>query len=154
MTNEEIASLLRELADIMEIAGDDFFKIIAYRKAAENIDKLNRNLYEMSDHDIGSLPAIGKAIFDKIKTALESGSFPTLEKWRATKYKTLLQLLKINGVTPKKLSNLLKSLRIEGIDDIKALIESGEFQKLNIIDGKMRDGILNYLSKRGDYAGE
>ena len=142
MTNEEIASLFTELADMMEIASDDFFKTLAYRKAAENIEKLNRNLFEMSEHEIVSIPGIGKAIFDKIKTALESGSFPTLDKWHATGFNKLRQLLKINGVTPKKLANFLKSLRIESIDDIQALIDKGEFQKLSIIDEKMKDGIL------------
>ena len=132
MTNEELASLFIELADIMEISGDDFFKTLAYRKAAENIEKLERNLFEMSESEIKSLSGIGKAIFEKIKTALESGTFPTLEKWRATGYKSFLQLLKINGVTPKKLGNLLKSLRIESFDDIKKLIDKGEFQKLSI----------------------
>ncbi|MEE9553408.1 MAG: hypothetical protein V3W18_03840 [candidate division Zixibacteria bacterium] len=147
MTNEELASLFTELADIMEIASDDFFKILAYRKAVENIEKLDRNIFEMSDDQIGSVPGIGKAIFEKIKTAVESGSFPTLEKWRASGYKSLLQLLKVNGVTPKKLANLLKSLRIESIDDIKILIDNGKFRNLSIIDEKMKDGILNYFSK-------
>ncbi len=147
MTNEEIVSLLRELADIMEIAGDDVFKIMAYRKAAENIDKLDRNLFEMGDGEIESLPGIGKAIFGKIRAALETGSFPALEKWRATGFNTLRQLLKINGVTPRKLANLIKSLAIENVDDIKLLIEKGEFEQLSIIDGKMKEGILNYFAK-------
>lgn len=147
MTNDEIAMLFSELADIMEIAGENFFKILSYRKAADSIRGLGKDLSEMTEREIESMPGVGRAIFEKIQSAVKTGSFPTLEKWRATDYGGLKDLLGAEGVTPRKLSNLLKSLRIDSLDDIKKMIDKGEFQKLDIIDGKVRDGILKFISK-------
>jgi DNA polymerase (family 10) len=74
------------LADLMELAGENFFKIRAYRKAAETIRGLLRPLKEIPPTEIANLPGIGKAIADKIASALETGAFPTLVKWRQSGY--------------------------------------------------------------------
>lgn len=147
MNNKEMAALFEELADIMEIAGEDFFKILSYRKAAESIVKLKDSITEMSVQKIGGIPGVGKAISEKIQAALDKGTFPTLEKWRATGFGTLRPLLRLEGVTPRKLSNLLRSLRIEKIDDIRRLVEKGEFQKLEIVDRKVKDSIVEFITE-------
>jgi DNA polymerase (family 10) len=104
MTNDEIASLFDELADIMEIAGENHFKIRSYRKAADSLRNTDDSLSKMTQERIISIPGVGKAIAGKIQSAVDTGTFPALEKWRATGYACLRPLLSISGVTGRKLS--------------------------------------------------
>ena len=145
MTNDKIAILFIELADVMEIAGENPFKIRSYRKAAENIVKLQMSISEMSVDDIEAIPGVGKAISEKIQAAIETGTFPALEKWRATGYHTLMPLIKIDGLTPRKLSNLVKRSKIENLDDIKSMVDKGEFQRFDVIEPELKDAILNFI---------
>ena len=70
MNNSEIAALFEELADIMELAGESYFKIRAYRNAAETIKSIRRPVKELSPAEFGQMPGIGKAILEKTNTAL------------------------------------------------------------------------------------
>jgi DNA polymerase (family 10) len=148
VTNDETASLFEELADVMEIAGENHFKVRSYRRAAESVRSLNSNLAGMKPEEITSIPGVGKAIFEKIRSAIETGTFPTLEKWRATGYAGLRPLLVVPGVTGRKLSNLVKRLNIDSLDGIKEMIDKGEFQRQDSIDREAKNGILEYLSRK------
>jgi DNA polymerase (family 10) len=147
MTNSEIRALFAELADIMEIAGENHFKIRSYRKAADNISHLDRPVESMTSEEIKAIPGIGKAIFEKIGEALKTGTFPTLEKWRATGYSSLMPLLELPDVTPRKLGTAISKLKVVSMDDIRILIDSGHAQQLNSIDEKIREAILNHISR-------
>jgi DNA polymerase (family 10) len=147
MTNQKLASLFVELADIMEIAGENHFRIRSYRKAAANIANLDRDIKAMSPEEIEAIPGVGKAIFDKIQTALKDGTFPTLEKWRATGYASLRSLLKRPAITPRKLSAAIRLLKVESIDDIKRMIMRGELQNVTGIDDTFKREITDYITK-------
>jgi len=147
MSNSELASLFEELANIMEIAGENIFKIRSYRTAAENIENHPIQLAEMTNSDIDSIPGVGKAIRDKIRNAIDTGSIPTLEKWRATGFATFMPLLSIKGVTARKLFVLLKEMQIFNFDEFKMTIESGDYGKLDKGNKKMIQLIESYFEK-------
>lgn len=149
MTNKEMASLFVELADIMEIAGENHFRILSYRKAAANIAGLERDINVMSSEEIEAIPGVGKAISDKIQTALKDGTFPTLEKWRATGFASLRPLLKGSGITIRKLAAAIKLLKVESIDDIKQMIMRGKLQNAAGIDDAFKREIADYI-KQGE----
>jgi DNA polymerase (family X) len=129
MTNFEMASLFAELADIMELAGENHFKIQAYRKAATAIEKYDNEIQNMSPEMIEDISGIGKAISEKIETAKTSGTFPTLEKWRQSGYASFHPLLQIPGMNMRKVRALLKDLSIASVDDLSRSVESGQLEK-------------------------
>ncbi len=147
MTNKEMVSLFVELADIMEIAGENHFRIRSYRKAAANIAGLDREITAVSSKEIDAIPGVGKAISDKIQTALQEGTFPTLEKWRATGYVSFRSLLERPGITIRKLASAIKLLKAESIDDIKQMIKRGEFQNMGAIDDTLKREIIDYITQ-------
>jgi DNA polymerase (family 10) len=147
MTNRELASLFVELADLMELAGEGHFRIRSYRKAAANIASLDRDITSMSSEEIKAVPGIGKAIFEKIQSALQDATFPTLEKWRGTGYASFRPLLKRPDVTPRKLAGAIKLLNAESIDDIRGIVERGELRGIDGIDDSMKREMINYITR-------
>jgi DNA polymerase (family 10) len=145
MTNSELAALFVELADTMEIASENHFKIRSYRKAAVNISELNRSVEGMTSGEIRDIPGIGKAIFEKISEALLTGTFPTLEKWRASGYTSFLPLLEMPGVTTRKLGVAISKLKTESMVDMKDLVDRGQADILSDIDGNVRRAILKHI---------
>jgi DNA polymerase (family X) len=129
MTNAELAGLFTELAEIMEIAGEDHFKIRAYRNAAETISASQINIGELPVERLQQIQGIGKAISGKIIEAVMSGTFPTLEKWRKTGFASLRPLLKSPGISMRKLRNLIKDFNISSIADLKPALADGRFQQ-------------------------
>ena len=148
MTNEQLASLFVELADILEIAGENHFKILSYRKAAVALSELDESIGELSSEQIRAVPGIGKAIADKTKTALQEGTFPTLEQWRQSNFSPFLPLTRIPGITPRKIGILIKRLTISSLDDMKKAIDNGRFDDIDIIDRKTKKAIMEYLMEK------
>jgi len=113
MTNKAIAKLFDELAKLMELHGENSFKIRSYQNANITIRKLEDPLAELSDDQIIAIPGVGKAIAEKIREAINTGTFPTLEKFREITPNGVIDLLKIDGLGPKKVDALWKDLEIE-----------------------------------------
>jgi len=146
--NAQIALLFEELADIMELAGENYFKIRAYRNAAAAIKAMTKPLQSLSHENIGETPGIGKAISQKIRTAITTGTFPTLEKWRQSGYATLLPLIKIDRLDIRKLRGIIKASNISSIDDMKISIDSGSFDSYMKLDSETKERIKNFVSTR------
>jgi DNA polymerase (family X) len=127
MTNEELAGLFSELAQIMEIAGEDHFKIRAYRNAAEIISSSQIKITKLTVDQLQQIEGIGKAISEKIIGAEKTGTFPTLEKWRQTGFASLRPLLNIPGLTMRKLRTMMKDLNISTVAELKAAIVDERF---------------------------
>jgi DNA polymerase (family X) len=145
MSNAEIAALFTELADLMELAGENYFKIRAYRNASSTINGLSRPLNELSPEKIGALPGIGEAISGKIKSALETGTFPTLEKWRQNDISGFLPLLAIDGLTVGRMRAMIKDLGLIRLDDLKTSLDDGRFQSYDKLDANLRKAIADYV---------
>jgi DNA polymerase (family X) len=147
MTNTELAGLFDELAQIMEIAGEDHFKIRAYRYAAETISISQINLTSLSLEQLQQIPGIGKAISEKIIEAVRSGSFPTLEKWRATGFASLLPLLRLPGLTIRKLKRLMKDLNLSPVNDLNAAIVDVRLNEYSKFDDSLKLIITGLIKK-------
>jgi len=113
MTNKAIAKLFDQLAKLMELHGENSFKIRSYQNAYITIRKLDEPLSEMTDDQINTIPGVGKAIAEKIREALNTGTFPTLEKYKAMTPQGVVEMLNIDGLGPKKVDALWKDLEIE-----------------------------------------
>jgi DNA polymerase (family 10) len=141
MTNRELAALFDELADIMEISGENHFKIRAYRNASRAISNSHDNISKMPPEKLQEIVGIGKAISDKIQSARETGTFATLEKWRQSSFASLRPLLSIPDFSIRKLRAMMKALDISSIGDLKRASADGRLSLYDKLDLKTREKI-------------
>ena len=136
VTNEEIAERFYRLANLMEIRGEDRFRIRSYRNAAETIETwptpLKRIASEEGLKGLQSIPGIGKAISGKIIELLEKGTFDAWEKLTAETPATVLDLLKVSGIGLKTASILYQQFKISSLTDLKQFVAGGG---LELVDG-------------------
>lgn len=130
MKNQLVADILYQIADLLDIKGEIFFKTRAYRMAAQTVEVLDEDIETVIKEDrTQSLPGVGEALAKKIKEIVEMGKLDYFEKLKKEIPEGLLVLLDIPGLGPRKVSALFNNL---GIKSIK------ELQKA-CIDGKLRD---------------
>lgn len=112
MTNKEVARCFSELASLMELYNENPFKIKSYSNAYLVLRKLDTELNSISEEELDQLPGIGKAIASKIKELITTGKMETLEKYRSITPEGVRELLKVNGLGPKKIEAIWKKLDI------------------------------------------
>ena len=118
MSNKEIARQFQYLADIMELHGDNPFKIRSYRNAYITLRKLQQPLSEMSESEIGALKGIGKAIVGKIRELTDSGEMQTLTQWQEKTPPGIQEMLRIKGFGPKKIRAIWEGLGVETVGEL------------------------------------
>ena len=133
MKNQFVADILNEIADLLDIKGEIFFKTRAYRIAAQAIEVLEEDIeIVVSEDRLTSISGIGAAIAKKITEIVETGRLEYLEELTKEIPKGLLDLLKIQSLGPKKVASLYKNL---GITSIKKLRDACLQGKLRNLDG-------------------
>lgn len=118
MTNKEIAYAFDELAGLMELHGEDDFRIKSYKNAYLTIRKLDSPLGEMSDEEIKSIKGVGNAIASKIRELLDAGKMANLEKYRDKTPPGVQEMLELNGFGPKKVRQVWQEMGIESIGEL------------------------------------
>lgn len=130
MKNKLVADLLYQIADLLDIKGDIFFKTRAYRIAAQTIEVLSEDIEDISREDrLKEIDGVGDALSFKIKEFLEKGKLEYFEKLKKEIPESVLDLLNISGLGPKKISILFNKLKIVNIEQLKKAC----------IEGKLRD---------------
>src|ERR687889_1349511 len=136
MTNEEIARRFARLALLMEIRGDDKFRVRSYRNAAEMIETwptpVERIAREEGLKGLQSLPGVGKAISGKIVELLERGTFDAWERLKEETPETVLDLLEVEGVGLKTAATLYQQFKVSSLEDLHRFVEGGG---LDLLDG-------------------
>jgi len=119
MTNKQIATAFSDLAKIMELHGENPFKIRSYSSAYLTLRKVEQPLIEMSDEDITALKGVGKTIAGKIRELNESGKMMTYEKYREMTPPGVVDMLKVNGFGPlEKLEKQFPKIQIAVVGDM------------------------------------
>ena len=136
MTNEEIARRFERLATLMEIRGDDKFRVRSYRNAAEVIETWPAELRRVAEEEglkgLQALPGVGKAISGKIVEMLGRGTFEAWEKLTAETPESVLDLLEVEGIGLKTASALYQQFKISSLRDLRQFVEGGG---LDLVDG-------------------
>ncbi|HEX3560455.1 MAG TPA: helix-hairpin-helix domain-containing protein [Pyrinomonadaceae bacterium] len=136
MTNEEIARRFERLALLLEIRGEDKFRVRSYRNAAEMIETwptpVERIAREGGVKGLQTIPGVGKAISGKIVELLERGTFDAWERLTAETPATTLDLLGVEGVGVKTAATLYQQFKISSLEDLRAFVEGGG---LDLVDG-------------------
>ncbi len=118
MTNKEIAYAFDDLANLMELHGEDEFRIRSYRNAYLALRKLDAPLTEMDDAEIKAIKGVGNAISGKIRELLDEGRMANLEKYREKTPVGVQEMLEINGFGPKKVRQVWQEMGIESVGEL------------------------------------
>ena len=121
MNNADISQAFEELADLLELRGENPFRVRAYRTGAKAILELPRPVKELLSDAPGSLQAVsgvGDTLAEKCKVLVDTGKLPQLEELRANTPQVLLQMTRIPGLGAKK-AMLAKELNISSLDELK-----------------------------------
>ncbi len=127
MTNVEIAAAFEEIADLLEVQGANQFRIRAYRNAARTIRELPEALADIAadpDRKLTDLEGIGKDLAEKIATLLDTGELPMLKELLAEIPASVLELLRVPGLGPKRAAILHRELKIDTLDQLREACES------------------------------
>ena len=118
MTNKQIANAFDELANLMELHGEDEFRIRSYRNAYLTLRKVDRPLAELDDTELKAIKGVGDAIAKKIRELVSTGKMPTLEKYREKTPPGVVEMLDVNGFGPKKVAVVWHDMGIETIGEL------------------------------------
>jgi len=125
MDNAQIARYFQELGELMELHGENSFKIRSYQTAYLNLRKLGDPLTEMPAAALEALPGIGKAIAAKIQEIGQTGKMRLLEEFRSKTPEGVQEMLGIKGLGPKKLRVIWQELGVESVGELQyALLEN------------------------------
>jgi len=145
MDNETIARRFFLLATLMEIRGDDPFRLRSYRNAAEAIEVWPTELEEIAAKEgaagLQTIPGVGKAIAGKVLELLQTGTFDAWEKITAETPATVLDLLEIPGIGPKTASLLHREFKVSSLADLKEFVAGGGLEMVDGIGPKTAEKI-------------
>ena len=145
MKNHEVAELLNEIADLLEIQ-DIQFKPRAYRKAAFVIDGLSEDIEEIwKKNKLDDIPAVGEGIAKKISDFPEHGTSSYLEKLKKQVPVDIEELGKIEGLGPKTIMKLYKKLNVKNIKDLEKAAKQHKIQKIEGLGHTVEENILKSI---------
>ena len=151
MNNQEIANRFHQLALLMEIRGEDPFRIRSYRNAAEILETWPTPLEKMATEEgaegLQNIPGVGKAISGKIVEMAQRGTFEAWEKLTAETTPTVLDLLKVEGIGTKTAATLYQQFKISSLDDLASFVEGGGLEMVDGVGGKTAERIEQSLHK-------
>ena len=156
MENREIAHLLYQTADLMEIAGEDGFRIRSYRNAAGAIEGYPEPVSAIirdPAQKVTDIPGIGKGIASALEEIEQRGSFERRDQMLALYPPTALELLKIQGLGPKSIRTLWEHYRVSTIDDLEKICQEHKLQELPRMGAKLEDKVLRSISAYRQRAG-
>lgn len=152
MKNQEIANIFRQIAHILEIKGENPFRIRAYERAAQNIESIPEDIEIFIKEDrVRSIPGIGKDLEDKIKEIVSTGKLKSLDELKKDVPSGLIDILNIPGVGPKTAKLLYEELHIRDVVMLERMAHAGKIRKLPGMKEKTEENILRgiELLKRG-----
>jgi len=151
MMNQQIAKIFNEIADLLEIKGDNPFRVRAYRRAAQNIDGLPRDVSMMTEEELVEIPGIGQDLAGKIRRYITTGEMEGYEELKKEVPESLTLLLSVPGLGPKTAKLLYDRLKIKDIDDLERLAREHKLSGLPGIKDKTEENILKGIEmlKRG-----
>lgn len=147
MDTASIAALLEEIATLLELSGDNPFKVNAHRKAARVLEGLDEDLKLIAKEGrLEQLPGIGKALAEKIAEAVETGKISEHQQLKKQLPKGLLEMLEIPGLGAKKIARLHEELGITSLAKLKHACSNGQVAKLKGFGVKTEANILDGLN--------
>ena len=149
MDNDNIARIFTRIARLLEIKGENAFKINAYERAAESIQNTSANLSNMDTDALKEIPGIGQAIADKIIELNQTGHLAFLERLESEIPPALLDWLELPGVGPKTTALIWKTLGITTLSELQAAASTGKLHPIPGIGEKLEQKIIEEIQNKG-----
>lgn len=155
MQNREIARKLRETADLLEVAGEDAFRVRSYHRAADVIDGHPEPLLGMRDEPkrILALPGIGKTMHDHVLELLNTGDLHLHRELLARFRPGMLQLLQVSGLGPKTVGLIWQTYHAGTLEEVEALAKAGKLRSLPRMGAKAEEKILRGIAVYRELSG-
>ena len=147
--NSDIEEVLDAVADLLEIKGENPFRVRAYRNAARTIQGLSESVAEMvrRGQDLSELPGVGKDLAGKIDEIVETGTLGFLKELQGEMPAGLTDLMKVPGLGPKRVAVLYKQLGITTLDGLVQAAEQGRIHAIEGFGQKTEQRILEEAAK-------
>lgn len=142
MKNQEVAKLLYEIADLLELKDELIYKIRAYRRAAQAIETLSAPIEEIPAERLDDIPGVGKGIAEKITEFLQTGKSEYYEKLKKKMPMDFEALMAIEGIGPKKVKLLYDKLKIKNVKQLEESARKGKIRKIPTLGAKTEENIL------------
>src|SRR5512139_3114472 len=150
MNNRQLAEAFTLIADLSEIKGENIYKTLAYRKAADSLQNLGREASEYwKEGKLQDIPGVGKAIAEKIDELLSTGKLEFLEKLKKEVPPGLVEWLPIPGLGPKRAALIWKTLNITKFAELEAAARAGKLRDLPGMGAKSETAIIEGIETLG-----
>ena len=150
MENREIARLLWETADLMEIAGEDSFRIRSYRNGATAVEGYPERIEDIlgdPERKVTDIPGIGKGLSQVLSEIVERGSCDRRDRLLEKFPPTALEFLKIQGLGPKGIALIFEHYRVSTIDELERLCREQKLRVLPRMGAKLEEKVLRSISQ-------
>ncbi len=153
MDKKDIIEVLERIGTMMEIKGENPFKIRAYSAGARTLQTMEEDLGEVIEGGrLGDIPGIGKALTEKIETLYATGELEFYDKLVASVPSGLMDLLDIPGLGGKKIKVLHEQLNVDSIESLTEVCQAGKVAELKGFGEKTQEKILSGIKNREAYA--
>lgn len=146
MNNQEVARVFQNIADLLAIKGESRYRIVAYERAAETLGALGRDIEDVwQAGELKDLPGVGEAIASKIDELLSTGELGYYQELTAEVPESLVEVLNISHVGPKKAELFWRELGITTVDELQQSAEAGELAGLPGMGEKSQQKIIKAI---------
>jgi len=128
--NEQAAGVFREISELLELNGDQSFRVRAYDRASRAVSGYGSDLAGLSDKELAAIPGLGRSMAAKVREYLETGRVATLEKLRAEVPEGLRVLVKVPGIGPRKARLINERLGVATVEDLATALGAGRLASL------------------------
>lgn len=146
-SNADVAAALHEIADLLELKGENRFRILGYRRAADALDSLSRSVCEMSATELTAVRGIGKGVAARIVEFCSSGAIRVLAELRAEVPPGMRELTHIPGLGPKRAMLAFQELGVSTVEELKEAAEAHRLRDIKGFGPRSEEQILAALAR-------
>lgn len=154
MNNRDVAKLFADVADMLSIRGDIIHRVLSYRRASEAIQELGRDINQVyAAGELTEIPGIGKTLAEKIEEMLTTGKLAFYEKLAEEIPPTLVEMLKVDGLGPKRVKQVYETLGITTLAELNEAAQAGKLRDLPGLGAKSEAKLvqaIEALARHGD----
>lgn len=147
MINRDVARIFNEIAELLELKGENPFRIRAYQRAAQNIEVFPNDVATLLPEDVLKIPGIGKDLAMKIREYADTGTIRSWEELKAEFPEGILDMMTVPGLGPKTAKLLYDELKISNLEALEKYAREGKLKELPHIKEKTEQNILKGLEK-------
>ena len=147
MTNEDIARVFGEIADLLELGEENTYRVLAYRNAERELRSTGYDIPALlaAGEALPRMPGIGPELSAKIREIHDTGTSKTLEKLRKDYPAGILELLRLPGVGPKRVRLFYRELGVGSLDELERAVRSGRLRTLGGFGAKSEQRLLEAI---------